>query len=761
MGLHHINSRGFALALIVGALYLFFYHGSVILAPNDHQFNIEGDAMKAYYSLAYHVAHDNDWWHFDGMHYPFGDHLYYPDAQPILANSLKVLSTVFPSISDHTVAWVNIYLLLGILMGLPFLFLLFREFKVRWGLAIAVAFAAWVLSPQVMRMHGHFGLAQIWVIPAVLWAYLRSMHGSHPNKYGLLVMLFLFIAVWTHPYLAVIGIATIWLHALLNLVTKKRFQLTINKALVYSLVPMIAFLLINSVGPEHAGRNEYPMGFFEHLTTFDNLVSALREERSPVYSSLFPLSDHMTIEGLCYMGAAIIALPISLISLSRSRFSDFGNLNRDHGGILLMGLCGLVLLVYAMGIPFIWDLKRFVWKIPLLDEFRSAGRFSWPFYYITFAFIAVVFERFSRSAVNRPLLYGALVLFIAIQLYEAHYYRSSLLRNVVKTNLFDRSRLPIGFEKTITHLNQHGTISAFLPLPYFHYGSDGVLVGDSRAQADAMVVSFHTGLPMLASAIAKTSINEARTQASIYNPPFYEQPLKELFDRNEEIAILAFGGFSPEPDEALLNAAGNIEHVDGNRLVYHNAYDLLGRHDLQNPEQLFEVHRQNHPRGSKYHFKGDTMLFFDFDSLETPLALRGRGSYVTNYGEYETVAQLHPHPFQVGKEYVISFWCDHSRPTADFTMYIVSQESEPAAGEHWDFVTDARRARVRNNGRSFVELPFTCTMEGIFRFYVSHPNYLPSKALIDDVLIREKNDTVTFMENGQLFWNGLVVPVSP
>jgi hypothetical protein len=751
------NRAGVLISILIGLIYLSFYHGAMMGSPNSYQFNVDGDAMKAYYTLAYHVSHDTSYWHFDGMNHPYGDHLHYPDAQPVLANTLKALSVVAPSIKNSTVGCVNAYVLLGLLLGLPFLFLLYRELGVGWGLALCIAFAAWILNPQTMRVHGHFGLAHCWVIPAVIWAYLRGRRSPGAWRYPLVLLTSILIAIWTHPYLAIIAIAPIWVYSFLNAaIHKKAWNKQEFLLLGLSVVPLLLFLMIDSLGPDHPGRSEYPLGFFDNRTTLYNLVSALKDERSPLHRVLIPQSENMTIEGLCYLGAGVLFIPVALISLFRGRAEGAGP---DVTLVLVLFASSFLLLLYAMGVPFIWDLKRFIWKLPLLDEFRSAGRFSWPFYFMSFGLIAVALERQFQSGRSKRLLWGVVGVILMFQTYEAHYVKKSLARNLKEVNLFNPNSTPEQFTATVSALNARSDLTAFIPLPFFHYGSGAVLTGDFRAQGEAMVVSFHTGLPMMASAIAKASISEARNITSLYNPAYYGQPLREEFNPNTQIALVAFRSELPEHDQALLDAAGELHGTDEGRVSFVNARALFRRDDLLGAAELLRIHDSDSADTQLMKYNGDTALFFDFDAVESNLVLRGSGSYLTNYGEYESIIELNPHPFDVGKEYVLSFWCDNSRATADGGMYVISQEAHKGAGEHWDFITDGRRARIRWNGASFVELPFTCTHNGIFRFYVSHPNYYPNRALIDDVLIREKSDTVTFFSDRDYFWNGMLIPV--
>ena len=78
---------GFAVVVLaIGVCFRFFK--DILLHPNEYLFGAEGDGLKNYYSVAYQVVHGEGTW-FNGMMYPFGDHLTFADGQPLLT---KILS---------------------------------------------------------------------------------------------------------------------------------------------------------------------------------------------------------------------------------------------------------------------------------------------------------------------------------------------------------------------------------------------------------------------------------------------------------------------------------------------------------------------------------------------------------------------------------------------------------------------------------------------------------------------------------------------
>jgi len=754
-----LSKYGFLLAFVVGFLYMGNYYGRVISEPNAHQFSTTGDGVKGYYSLAYHVAHDSTWWHFEGMNHPFGDHLHYPDAQPVLANGLKALSCLFPAVKDQTVAWLNCYLILGFLLGFPFLFLLFRELGVELLLAFVLAFACWVLCPQAHRIGGHFGLAHSWVIPAALWCLLRGLREPHAARWYVYLFLTIGVGVWTHPYLAVIAIAPVVAYILLSLIVKRPFRRRSTLGLVIAAsAPLLLFQWVNTWGPEHIGRNEFTLGFYEYLCSVGHLWGNLSNSQSPIHSALFGKVTFRSTEGACYLGGLLLALPLALILTLRSLNWRSVKLSAANSSLILFMAASLVLL-FSFGLPFLLMDKSLIWEIPLLHEFRSAGRFSWPFYYVAYAMCAVLL---GGVLVRSPRITWLLVfVLVLVNSYEAHFMHKHNQELIVRTNFFDRETPPDEFAIAINSLNTTPAIRAILPLPYYHYGSGAVWMGAySHAQIDAMVLSFHSGLPLISSAIAKASVNEAQVLSSLYAPNGYPQPLADHFGTTDQIAILEVPPIQLY-DSIFIKQASPLGSSEKHHMWVRTGPDLFQGEGAFKENRIQHLMKPERARSINSWYTGDTIYHFTFDEMGAPVSFLGNGAYDTeNKEEINRFVQFEPGMLKRGKHYVASFWCNAARKTSDFTMFVIEQQPHGSTRGGWDFIVDGREARIRHNGWSYIEMPFECQTDDVLSIAGCRATYYPNSIIIDELLVRELGDTVVVNDTmGLLRVNG--IPVKP
>ena len=101
------------LLLLLGILLVMvgFFYRQPLLEPNQTFMGGGFDGLKNYYTPWYHAKYDSTYTHFQGMNYPYGDHVVFADAQPLLSNAIKLFG-----LGDWTVAIVNYALILSIFL---------------------------------------------------------------------------------------------------------------------------------------------------------------------------------------------------------------------------------------------------------------------------------------------------------------------------------------------------------------------------------------------------------------------------------------------------------------------------------------------------------------------------------------------------------------------------------------------------------------------------------------------------------------------
>ena len=184
--LKFIHNKWFALIFL--GIFVCITHLKIIQNP-DMFLVTGGDGSKNYYTFLYHIQHDSSLLTFEGMNYPFGEHIVFTDNQPLLATVIKLLAQQFPVLKCYLIPIHNMALLLGWLLGAWGLFLSFRRLDISWYWAIMTTMALFLLQPQNDRMNGHFALAYP-LIPWLFYGWIRYWQGARPLKVSLFMALF-------------------------------------------------------------------------------------------------------------------------------------------------------------------------------------------------------------------------------------------------------------------------------------------------------------------------------------------------------------------------------------------------------------------------------------------------------------------------------------------------------------------------------------------------------------------------------------------
>ena len=220
---------------------LFYHYDQVIKAPNSTFMGSSHDGLKNYFTPWYHAKHDSSMVWFEGMNYPYGDHIVFADAQPLLSNSIRVTG-----LADKTMAIMNLLMLLSLIPTGWLLFRILRRWKVEvWGAALSAAAIAF-LSPQLLRMNGHYALAYSFVVP-LIW-HLSLRFWDLPNaKRSLALASVIFIMGWLHPYYVMISaifLSAFWLFQTVLAWKDMRFLQRVLHFGIQVILPVLAFFIL-------------------------------------------------------------------------------------------------------------------------------------------------------------------------------------------------------------------------------------------------------------------------------------------------------------------------------------------------------------------------------------------------------------------------------------------------------------------------------------------------------------------------------------
>jgi hypothetical protein len=193
-------------------------------------------------------------------------------------------------------------------------------------------------------------------------------------------------------------------------------------------------------------------------------------------------------------------------------------------------VASLILLLFAFGIPFkqIPDLLDF---FPLVKLLRATGRFTWPFFFVITTLTVVFISKIHSPGTKKMLSIAYVLLLFA----EALPYHTETANKIsVTENIFRREKT-----SSIIPKIEYESFQAIMPLPYFHYGSESYRRPiDQKSLKGSIAASYHSTLPILASNLARISIDESKKMVQLVSPACYTKLIENDIEDNRPILLV-------------------------------------------------------------------------------------------------------------------------------------------------------------------------------------------------------------------------------
>ncbi|MBK9073513.1 MAG: hypothetical protein IPL77_00840 [Flavobacteriales bacterium] len=736
-------------AFVLTLAYLACFWGPVLRAPDAYMFNTDGDGLKNYFTVAWHVKHDSSLFQFEGMNHPFGEHIDYADAQPLLANTLRVISVVFPEVADHTVGVVNLVVVLGFAVAGLFLFLCLVELGcTRWS-ALVLAIGLAVLSPQTMRSAmSHYSLATPWVLPAAVWLYLRLRRSEQQLPWALGLAALLFVLYRHHGYLAVI--VTGWLGLRWCLGLLRRIDRSWRWALLGALLlPFAMHRLIGVWTDHHRDRTEHPTGFAEYTANWDGVLRPDNLVRSPLSHALLGDLRDLVMEGLCYVGLGnmlllLTGLSLPLLGLHLWRFPKAPGPApprawQEAGWLFL---CSLPLAMFAFGMPFEPDHADWLWNLPLVRQFRAPGRFIWPAWTGLSLFLAAWMAALAQGNTGRTRSFAAAPLFAAaaLFLYEGIYFQRSFSERAVRhPNVFRAKNLTPEMLGLLAAIPQ-GRFRAIIPLPYFHNGAEDLMLPlDNESLLCGQLIAHYTGIPMMASSLGRTSLEETRELIGLLAPGYIRYPLAKRFDNDDQLLVVWIGAELPMEDRAILERSTPLASSGPYELRSISAKELFADRTEAVLAQARADRAHMHRSGAWWFSGADTLLIhrsFD-DSTAAEHSYRGANAMRCMRKDVTVLAEMNVGVLDTGVNYVATLWVYNRGPMRCHVLFGINEVDPVSWQGRWHHYTDGRFSRVLDGDWSMVRLPFQSHgADKMHQLFVTSTAAVDDTLWIDEVLIR-------------------------
>lgn len=761
--------------------------------PNTKVIEGYGDGYKAYHAILYHAKHDSTYSWYEGMNYPYGEHVVPGASQPLLSNGMRLLEAAGVPAADYGWAVVHFSILFGIVMAMLFTFLLLQRLGVRWWLATLGAVAMTLMAPQLDRIIAHYGLSHTEVLPAVLY-YLKRWD----EKPGWLPALAVALCVWLfsqiHFYYFAILAFTIggFLAARWLILTFLPFQAckeklaagTFWKQLPKSIfnhglalflmfgLPAIYFFTWFGFTDPVADRNEAPWGFFTFLT---GPMGILTSHTQPYWQWFRANVDsfYPGFEGWAYIGLpAVVFLGYLLVRAIKARFkAPFLRVPAAHSLYLhSLLLAAFGVLIFSFGFP-IKQLggEALLEHLGPLRQFRSIGRFAWLFYYAINLALFVELEAAVQRSKHQRVFLIPLLLTLVFAFYEVHHFwqaKDFRLDEVAGLNS------PTLAEQTGLDFSEY---QAIIPVPYYNIGSDNFWWEQSGFVGQKVqTLSWQTGLSTNGAMLTRTSLSQTLKQFQFITEP-YRTPALLADLPNDKPFLLAF---DPERYDEFGDHSAHL--AIGEKLVYDADGLQLYRLPISSWQTRLERKRASVKAAiDTTHQWLDSLLisspehFFYASFDEKPklqssntttkramtAGYHGQG-FSGNLGQDNRIVDIPKGLGLAAGKYVFSFWMDiaHDRyARSNFTLEFWQPDGTPAPLVK--FMVQEKVRVMDTNGWALIEIPVevSAPMTGML-FRIQMPLLNGRELRVDDVLLRP-TDTDVYQQLGDtMYYNNRYYP---
>lgn len=727
-----------------------------------------GDGFKAYTVIDYHAEYDSSYTHFQGMNYPYGDHAIPSATQPLISNAIKFISENLVDITDYTIAVVNLSMLVSIVLCGLFLFLIFRRMDLPWWYAGIAAAGITFLSPQIHRMHAHYGLSHPEVIP-LLWYLLLRWYETRKAGTSLLVGLVVIGYSLIHFYyfaILVFAISFFFLFVFMQKWDWKGLPALAGHYLLQAVVPLLFFVYWLFMQDTVADRTPEPWGFFEFHAIWEGIATSMDQPYFQWIDRNLIKIESTGLEQRAYLGLVglITLLAIGIHWVVRKFRGPVLAVENDSQAFLTLSFwVGLILLIFAHGVPFtLPGLAGLLDYAGPVRQFRSVGRFAWVFFYLMniIAFVWL-YEQSKEQRWRLLILVPALIILIL----EA---RNSSYGWNLEMDEVEEFRAGQSF-LDLPGIN-YRDFQAILTVPYYNVGSDQFWWDpEGFILQKSLTLSIQTGLPVTSAMLTRSSRSQTLRQFQLVTEP-YRLPviLEDYPDDRPLLMILDQREFEKERSryEHLLEGADLI-YSSGDRLRLYRLPLRTFRERLDNRIQKLErtIRRDSsliRADGFAIRDSVSRVYYDDLAAGNSREAYFGKGAYQgTCAGENRFAIPNLPHQ-QAGQRYELSIW-----------MYIADDRRTRSRVELIEFGPDGKELARHGDaahhlidlfdpeGWGLVELPFQAKRaDSSFELMVTNPRLGQAELFLDELLVRPEGTEVYRQGEDYLWWNNRHYPIS-
>ena len=712
------------------------------------------------------------------MNYPFNETIFYAGTQPVLSNSIKLISEIFPSIADYSIGILNWLMIMSFLLCSIFLYLIFQKLGVSNWYAIIAALAVTALSPQTFRYWGHYDLSYHFFFPLSWFLVINLYESTKKIKWTILFFINNLFWLFIHPYLGMISIMfslTYWLvDFIINFKEKRKNLIQYSYLFIHSILPLLILKIVSTAVDSHIDRTNNPVGFFLYTTNLISVFTPYTVGGMRCFYNLFVTGGQYSEEGIAYIGfipsITLIIVFVLLIARIIKRKKQNKKLILFNETIGISTICAILLLFFAMAYPFKWNLSIILDWFSFLKQFRALGRFAWIFYFVISVFsFYFIFNAFKFLIEKHPrkkyFFYSILIIAPIFSIYEGTIYHSKFKHEITKSpNLFDKTQLPESYTNAINNINRE-KYQAIIPMPFYLTGSENFQI-DSCAEVkiNSKILSYHLNMPIAAASLSRSSLSEARKLVQIVTPNYYNETYDEDITDNRPFLIVNSNEKMNPYEKKIINKSTliyestlfKLYELSREKLFEDETHDLIDNFNIDSPKLTY--------KDEMLVTDSTAFVYFDnFDTQKSDFTYFGKGAYKNAKWEYNKFFVVNSNILNLNRNYDVSMWYYNNGDRINHVMAIAEENFIDESKANWNYLTDPRFSKVVNGYWSLIEWAFKPIKPNTeYTIMTKAIDQNKDTIHVDNLLIKPKgvniykiitinNDSVNIMFNNHIF----------
>ncbi len=747
---------GLSVIIILSAGFIFYFYGKVILSPNKYLFTESGDAIKNYYTYAYHNVNDTSALNFEGLNYPYGENFLYTDCHPAFTLIIRTIKPYFPNVINYQIGIINFLMIFSILLSAIFVWLILIKYKVNEIYAVLPAIGIMIMQPQLFRLLGHLALSYAFFIPLTWLLLLKYREGKKKLFWSVIIGFNNIFLFFVHGYLGMIASAFLISYYFFDIIFnfKKTYKAKINYLYIFiqSLFPMLFFRYFIAYTDMHVGRTDNPWGFFSYRADWDTVFIAHHPPLNPLWHKIINL--HQSWEGWAYIGISSITAIIILIirtyktSETQKQFSP-DKIFFPEKHLRYIFYASIITLLFSMALPFRAGLRFLVDWFPLIKQFRSVGRFAWIFYYVITILSSIYFFNLGKYFLTKNKKILAVIIFMLPALYIIEgipYHQTTYKKLTQSTNLFDFKQLDHNFKEVIDTINAKD-YQAIFPIPFYYINSDYGKAGTDKIYKTSMVFSYHLNLPIQGSYLGRTGIYEAKKIKQLLSPGYYPKLIQNEIPSGKPWLMIYTKENIDKYEKRILNMGKKL-YENKEFALYSLSPDSVFKDERNDAIKNFEKIKDNLISKDNFLITDTNSYFFfnDFESTPDSLSFLGKGAFSADKVKYSVLAEIPPNSLIPDEEYTVSFWMynwgrNFGQGVLNSSLFIEGKNKDGSLFRIAE--KNPTQSCVIFDKYSLIELNFkTSKIDVPYKLIIKGGNNPAVKIHIDNLILKKSNNDV-------------------